>query len=98
MHAIQKNLLKLKGNRSLQKFADKLGVLPSTLHNYLHGRTPPATFIITVCKKMGCDARILLGLRKSNVTNSITKYGALKAVVESQFAELEKTLKYLEEV
>lgn len=43
-----------------RKFAAKLGKSPTTVNEYLHGRTPPADFIERVCERFKVDANWLL--------------------------------------
>lgn len=73
MELITKNLIKLQAGRTLRAFAEYLGIGQSTLHNYLRGRDPSAKYIIKICKKTGCDANWLLGIRKK-YPDDITDY------------------------
>lgn len=44
-------LKQILGDRSQRKFAKSVGISPSTLWEYLQGRTPPADFIARVCEQ-----------------------------------------------
>lgn len=98
MHAITKNLRKLKGDMTLRAFANKLGVGQSTLHNYLKGRIPPATFIENVCKKLGCDANVLLGIKVGESRNASSKYLRLSSYLKADIVEKQKLLKEMKEL
>ena len=53
-------ILKTMGTLSQREFARRLGISPSTLWEYLHGRTPPADFIARICEQFDIDESWLL--------------------------------------
>jgi transcriptional regulator with XRE-family HTH domain len=94
-----KRLLILKGDRTLRRFADSLGIGQSTLHNYLKGRDPKAEFLRIICTKTGCDANWLLGLKGKELTNNYTKhqlrelrFNMLKVHIEDSIKDGKKLL------
>lgn len=45
----------LMGDQSARKFATKLGVSPSTMHEYLKGRMIPLDLSARICGHFGCS-------------------------------------------
>ncbi|MFH2012572.1 MAG: S24 family peptidase [Pseudomonadota bacterium] len=53
-------ILKIMGTLSQREFARRLEISPSTLWEYLQGRTPPADFIARVCEQFNINESWLL--------------------------------------
>lgn len=60
MHLIENRLKKVMGDLSVRKFAEVLGCPPTTVQQYLKGRTPPADFVVLVCERFKVDSWWLL--------------------------------------
>lgn len=52
MHDISYRLKILMDDLSVRKFAERLGMAPTTLQEYLKGRMPPADFVVRVCERL----------------------------------------------
>ena len=60
MNVIAYRLKFIMGDLSARKFSERLGMSPTTVQEYLKGRTPPADFIERVCVCFGVEAWWLL--------------------------------------
>ncbi|MDA8388443.1 MAG: helix-turn-helix domain-containing protein [Nitrospiraceae bacterium] len=82
---ITHRLKQIIGDRSQREFAKSLGISPSTLWEYLKGRTPPADFIARVCERENVSLKWLMRgedpLRAEGVTPA-EGTGILKAAEE----------------
>jgi transcriptional regulator with XRE-family HTH domain len=45
---------------SMRQFAKELGISPSTFHEYLKGRTPPADLLVRICERFNVSETWLL--------------------------------------
>ena len=50
--SISDRLRELQAGMSARKFASLLGMKTTTLWEYLHGREPPASTVVLICRKM----------------------------------------------
>jgi transcriptional regulator with XRE-family HTH domain len=93
---ITENLNKVKGNMTLRKFSERVGIGQSTLHNYLKGRDIPSRMLTKICLKTGCSADWLLGLKEGKAGGAEIKLvgglNDLKAIVK----DLQNTIKEME--
>jgi transcriptional regulator with XRE-family HTH domain len=60
MPSIEDRLKEIMGTSSGREFANSLGKSSTTVNQYLHGRIPPADFIVLVCERHQVEPRWLL--------------------------------------
>ena len=77
MNLIADRLKFVMGSHSVRKFAECLNMSPTTVHEYLKGRVPPADFIVRVCDRFGVDPRWLLTGEGNRGTHVILQDGQI---------------------
>jgi transcriptional regulator with XRE-family HTH domain len=92
-NVITERLNTLLGDSKLRELANQIGVGQSTLHNYLRGRIPPATFIKQVSERCGVSSDWLLGVK--GFPNSELQVLSLTNYIAAQTAENQRLLKEL---
>jgi transcriptional regulator with XRE-family HTH domain len=95
-HIITKRLLKLQGNMTLRAFADKVGLLQSTLHNYLHGRDMKTEVAIQICTACGVDPNWLLGFTDKKMAEPEMKLAAFRMEMQAIHKSMGGFLKTME--
>lgn len=72
MNVIANRLKIVMGELTVRKFAERLSMSPTTVQEYLKGRTPPADFIVRVCDQFDVDSWWLLTGRNIEAPSSVT--------------------------
>ncbi len=78
MDVIADRLKFIMGDLSVRKFAERLGMSPTTVQEYLKGRTPPADFIVRVCERFDLDSWWFLTGNKKTGGNRLAEVPAVK--------------------
>lgn len=86
----------IMGGLSVRKFAERLEMSPTTVQEYIKGRTPPADFVVRVCERFGVDSWWLLtGDGKEPVPSISPRAAALVGNFEAMSEEDKRAFEHL---
>lgn len=90
MTEISYRLKIIMGELSVRKFAAELGLSPTTVQEYLKGRTPPADFIVRVCERFRVDSWWLMTGVEKGEPPAVPPISARTAAMVANFEALDE--------